>query len=100
MHQRNPVEMWNQLAADFDTITPTQLRAAKKEFDSLAFNGTETYLEMKQTFHELVRRVTVQGGVISTEERLGALLNALPQKYDLLLESYSSARRAPGIDYV
>ena len=47
VHQRNPVEMWNQLAADFNTITPAQLRAAKKEFDNLAFNGTETYLEMK-----------------------------------------------------
>ena len=100
VHQRNRVEMWNPLAADFNTITQAQLRAPKKEFDSLAFNGTETYLEMKQTFHELVRRVNVQEGVISTEERLSALLNALPQKYDLLLESYNSARPAPGIDYV
>ena len=47
VHQRNRVEMWNQLAADFNTITPAQLRAAKEEFDSLAFNGTETHLEMK-----------------------------------------------------
>ena len=55
---------------------------------------------MKQTFNELVRYVTIQGGVLTAEDRLDTLLNSLPKKYDLLLESYHSAKPAPDIDCI
>ena len=54
----------------------------------------------KQTFNELVRHVTVQGGVLTSKGRLDTLLNSLPKKYDILVESYHSAKRAPHIDYI
>ena len=55
---------------------------------------------MKQNINELVRHVTVQGGVLIAEDRLDTLLNSLPKKYDLLLESYHFAKPAPDIDCI
>ena len=55
---------------------------------------------MKQTLNELVRHVTLQGGVLRAENRLDTLSNSLPKKYDLLLESYHSAKPAPDIHYI
>ena len=52
---RNLVAMWKQLAYDFNTVTLAQLKGARREFENLAFTGSETFLEMKQTFNELVR---------------------------------------------
>ena len=59
MHLRNPVAMWKQLSDDFNTVTPAQLRAARREFENLVLTGSKTSLEMKQKFNELVRHVTV-----------------------------------------
>ena len=85
VHLRNPAAMWKQLADDFNTVTPPHLRAARREFENLAFPGSETSLEMKQTFNELVRHVTVQGGVLTSKGRLDTLLNSLPKKYGFSL---------------
>ena len=42
VHLRNPVAMWKQLANDFNTVTPAQLKAARREIENLAFTGSET----------------------------------------------------------
>ena len=100
VHERNPVLMWNQLAADYNTITPLQRSTARKEFLSFVIYEEETHLEIKQRYNELLRQVTVQGGKIDAEDRLETLLNALPLKYDAMREAYYGLSPPPGIEYV
>ena len=51
VHLRNPIAMWKQPANDFNTVTLAQLKVARREFENLAFTGSETSLEMKQNFN-------------------------------------------------
>ena len=100
VHNRDPIAMWNQLAEDYNTVTPAQKSAARKEFMNLTVSESETYLDIKQKFNELLRKVTVQGGVIDEADQLDTLLNAPPQKYDMMREAYFSQDPVPDIDYV
>ena len=77
VHARNPVHMWNQLATDYNTVTPAQRSVAKEEF--LNLNTTEeTCLEVKMRYNEFLRMITVQGREIGAVDRLETLLTALP----------------------
>ena len=100
VHERNPVSMWAQLAEDYNTITPAQRSTARKEFLNFVIFEEETFLDIKQRYNELLRKVTVQGGVVDVGDRLETLLNALPEKYDILRESYFAQTPAPEIEYV
>ena len=99
VHERNPVHMWAQLAVDYNTVTPEQI-AARKEFLTFVITEEETFLNIKQKYNESLRKVTVKGGVVDAGDRLKTLLNALPEKYDILSESYFAQTPAPGIEYV
>lgn len=100
VHGRDPVAMWDQLAADYNTVTPAQRNAARLNFLTFTILEEETHLEIKQRYNELLRVVMVQGGTIDAADRLQTLLNALPSKFDMLLESYYSQTPPPGIDYL
>ena len=100
VHNRDPVAMWTQLAEDYNTITPAQRSAVRKEFMNFEISETETILEIKQRYNELMRKVTVQGGVIEGANQLDTLLNALPQKYDMMREAYFAQIPVPDIDYM
>ena len=100
VHERKLVHMWAQLADDYNTITPAQRSAAKKEFTNLCIIEGGTFLDIKHKYNELLRKVTVQGGVINEVDRLETLLNALPEKCDILRESNFAQTPAPEIEYV
>ena len=38
--------------------------------------------------------------MLTAEDRLDTRRNSFPKEYDLLLESYQSAKHAPDIDYI
>ena len=80
VHARNPVDMWNQLAADYKTVTLAQRSATRKEFLNFTISEEESHLDIKQRYNELLRKVTLQGGAMDITDRLETLLNALPQK--------------------
>ena len=48
----------------------------------------------------MMRKVTVKGGVIEEVDQLDTLLNALPQKYDMMREAYFVQIPVPNINYV
>ena len=52
VHDRNPILMWAQLAADYNTITPAQKLTARKHFMNFNIAEDETYLVIKQKFNE------------------------------------------------
>ena len=100
VHDRNPVLMWAQLAADYNTITTAQKSTARNFFLNFSIVEDETYHVIKQNFNELLRKVTEQGGAVSDADRLQTLLGALPQKLDMLRESYFAETNNPNIDYI
>ena len=55
---------------------------------------------IKKNFNELLRKFTEQGGAVSIADRLQTLLGALPEKFDMLRESYFAQTNAPNIDYI
>ena len=100
VHGNNPVLIWAQLGADYNTVTPAQRLSARTEFLSFTISEDESYLTIKQRYNELLRRVTVQNGIINADDRLQTLLGALPKKYDVLRETYFAQTQAPTIDFV
>ena len=48
VHGRNPVLMWQQLAADYNTVTPAQRLMARKYFLKFRIDDDETFLVIKQ----------------------------------------------------
>ena len=57
----------------------------------------KSYIDIKLRYDELLRKVTVQGGMIGANDRLQTLLGSLLEKIDLLRESYFAQTRAPRI---
>ena len=100
VHNKDPKLIWDALAADYNTVTPAQLSQARQEFLNFRVSDGESYLEIKQRFDELVRKVMQQGGVVSADDQLQTLLGSLPEKYDVLRESYFSVDPAPNISYL
>ena len=64
VHGNNPVLMWAQLGADYNIVTPAQRSSARTEFLTFVISGDESFLTIKQRYNELLRKVTVQGGMI------------------------------------
>ena len=60
----------------------------------------ENYLELKQRFNELLRKVVEHNGVVTVEDQLETLLASLPAKFDILRESYYLMIPAPNISYL
>ena len=100
VHGNNPTLMWAQLGADYNTITPAQRSSARTDFLTFKIGEDESYIDTKLRYDELLRKLTVQGGMIGENDRLQTLLGALPRKYDHLKESYFAQTPAPGIRYV
>ena len=59
VHGNNPVPIWAQLGADYNTVTPAQRLSARTEFLTFTISEDESYLTIKQRYIELLRRVTV-----------------------------------------
>ena len=57
----------------------------------------ESYIDIKLRYDELLRKVTVQGGMIGANDRLQTLLGALPEKNDLLGEAHFTQTPANSI---
>ena len=70
----NPVLIWAQLGADYNTMTPAQRSSARTKFFTFTINGDESYLTIKQRYNELLRKVTIQSGMIGANDRLQTLL--------------------------
>ena len=70
VHSKNPILIWVALAADFSTITPEQLSLARQDFQNFVITEDETFLETKQNFNELLRKVVAQRGAISPADQL------------------------------
>ena len=100
VHGNNPTLIWAQLGADYNTITPAQLSSARTDFLTLVIGDEESYIDTKLRYDELLRKVTMQGGTMSVDDRLQTLLGALPRKYDHLRESFFAQTPAPGIQYI
>ena len=67
-----------------ERITLAQRSTVRKEFLNLFITKDETLLDIKQKYKELLRTVTVEGGVINARSRLESLQDALPEKYDIV----------------
>ena len=78
VHNRDPRAIWDQLAKDYDNVTPSGRFTAEKALMDFSIPEEANYLEMKENFNELLRRVRVQGGNMSTSRQLQTLLVALP----------------------
>ena len=98
MHGKDPKLIWDALSANYNTVTPAQLSLARQDFQN--FTAEETYLEMKQRFNELLRKVGEQNGVVSGADQLQTLLGSLTAKFDILRESYFSVTPVPNINYL
>ena len=96
MHGKDPKLIWDALSANYNTVTPAQLSLARQDFQN--FTAEETYLEMKQRFNELLRKVVEQNGVVSAPDQLRTLFDSLPAKFDILRESCFSMTLAPNIN--
>ena len=81
--ERDPCLMWERLANDFSKVIPAQKSLARMAFLTFKIPLSESYLDAKHRFDELLRQVAVQGGEIS-EDQLRRLLNALPIRFDML----------------
>lgn len=100
VHGKDPKRIWDALSTDYNTVTPAQLSLARQDFLNFRVAEDEAYLEVKQRFNELLRKVVEQNGAISAEDQLQTLLGALPEKFDILRESYFSVTPAPDINYL
>ena len=100
VHANNPVLMWAQLGADYNTVTPAQRSSTRTEFLNFVIGDEEQYIDIKLRYDELLRKVRVQGGLIGENDRLQTLLGALPRKFDNLRESYFAQAVPPGIQYL
>ena len=99
MHARDLIFLWIQLAEVYNIVTPAQRSAARKQFLNFMVIEDERFLDIKQRYYELLRKVIVQG-VIDVADRLETLFNALPEKFDFFRESYFAHTPAPEIEYV
>ena len=100
VHNKDPKLMWDALSTDYNNVTPAQLSLARQNFLNFRVTEDETYLELKQRFNELLRKVVEQNGVVTVEDQLQTLLASLPAKFDILRESYFSVIPAPNISYL
>ena len=100
VHGNNPTLMWAQFGADYNTITPAQRSSARTYFLMFRIGNDESYIDIKLRYDELLRKVTVQGGMIGDNDRLQTLLGALPEKIDLLREAYFTKDLALGIQFL
>ena len=100
VHKKNPILIWAALASDFNTVTPAQRASAIHNFHGYVVTEEESFLTMKHNFNELLRRVTEQGGSVSASSQIQTLLGALPQKFDMLRESFFAQTPAPNISYL
>ena len=64
------------LSADYNTVTPAQRSLARQDFQAFRVTEDESYLEIKQRFNELLRKVHEQNGVVSVEDQLQTLLGS------------------------
>ena len=100
VHKKDPKLMWDALSIDYNNVTPAQLSLARQYFLNFRVTEDETYLEVKQRFNELLRKVMEHNGVVTVEDQLQTLLVSLPAKFDILRESYFSATPTPNINYL
>ena len=100
VHGKDPKLMWEALSADYNTVTPAHQSLARQDFQAFRVIEDESYMEIKQRFNELLRKVGEQNGVISIEDQLQTLLGSLPAKFDILRESYFVQTPAPNITYL
>ena len=88
VHGKDPKLIWDALSSNFNTVTPAQQSLAMQDFQAFRVTEDETYLEMKQRFNELMRKVGEKGGVVSAAYQLQTLLGSLPANFDILRESF------------
>ena len=100
VHNKNPILIWAALSADFNTVTPAQEAIATQNFLGFVVSEDDSYLTTKHNFDELLRKVIEQGGVVSATIQRQTLLGALPEKFDMLRESFYAQTPAPPISYL
>ena len=62
VHNKDPKLMWDALSTDYNNVTPAQLSLARQDFLNFRVTEDESYLELKQRFNELLRKVLEQKG--------------------------------------
>ena len=100
VHHKDPIRIWAQLAADFNTVTPTQLSLARRDFLNYSIPDDEDYIVSKQNFNDLLRLVTSRGGFVSDEDHLQTLLGSLPERFDTIRETYFAQDPAPDTENI
>ena len=83
VHGNNPTLIWAQLGADYT------------DFLRFAIGNDESYIDIKLRYDDLLRKVTVQGGMIGANDRLQTLLGALPEKLGFFTARPISRRPRP-----
>lgn len=63
VHNNNPVLMWRQLGADFNTITAAQRSTSRTYFLNFLIGEDESYFDSKLRYDDLLRRFIEQGGM-------------------------------------
>ena len=49
--ERDLVRMWMQLAIDYNTVTPAERSAARKEYLNFVITKEESQMDVKQRYH-------------------------------------------------
>ena len=68
VHIKDPKLTWDALSNDYNNVTPAQLSLARHYFLNFRVAEDETYLELKQRFNELLRKVVELNGVVILED--------------------------------
>lgn len=100
VYEKDPHRIWMALEADFNTVTSAKLSLARQNFMSFRILDDESFLDIKHRFEELVRKVVQQKGILTVDDKLQVLVCGLPERYDILRESFFGMRPAPDIDYM
>ena len=66
VHDKDPKLIWDALSTNYNTVTPAQLSLARQNFLNFRVTEAENFLELKQRFNELLRKVVEQNGVVTT----------------------------------
>ena len=57
VHGKDPKLIWDALSTNYNTVTPAHMSLARQYFLNFRVTEDEAYLEVKQRFNELLRKV-------------------------------------------
>ena len=96
----DPMAMWLKLKNDYEQVSPALKQLAKREFLAFEMADEEKCIDSKNRFENLVGNCVLQNLVISEEDQVLTLMDAIPEKYDPLKDTYYNNTPLPGIAWL